>query len=213
VIRFLESVAEWRPEIRFFGGEPFLHPEWSRIFSAAVANGLPITVVTNGTRLLGRAEELVESGVLAIGISVDPPLAHDAFRGKGTFSTCERVVREIHQARARLGSRTPSVVIYTTVYEETYGALTRWAEQLRDWKIDMLRLQHQIWLGNDRRSAWAALSLPLPGHGERLRAFLRERVERIPIPGVPPPPAKGAAPPALCTLPGLTLESKDLDKR
>ena len=95
----------------------------------------------------------MKSGLLAVGISVDPPLAHDAFRGEGTFSTCERVVREIHQARANLGSRTPSIVIYTTVYEETYAALTCWAEQLRDWKIDMLRLQHQIWLGNDRRLA------------------------------------------------------------
>lgn len=152
-IRFLESVADWRPEIRFFGGEPFLHPEWSRIFSAAVACGLSITVVTNGTRLHGLAEDLVKSGLLAIGISVDPPLAHDASRGDGTFSTCERVVQEIHRARAKLGSRTPSIVIYTTVYEETYTALTRWAEQLRGWKIDMLRLQHRIWVGSARRLA------------------------------------------------------------
>lgn len=152
-IRFLESVADWRPEIRFFGGEPFLHPEWSRIFSAAVACGLRITVITNGTRLLGRADELVKSGLLAVGISVDPPVAHDAFRGEGTFSTCERVVQEIHRARAALGSSTPSIVIYTTVYEATYATLTTWAEQLRTWRIDMLRLQHQIWLGSAQRLA------------------------------------------------------------
>jgi MoaA/NifB/PqqE/SkfB family radical SAM enzyme len=150
-IRFLRSVARFRPEIRFFGGEPFLHPEWKRIFSAAVDCGLSITVVTNGTRLLGRARELVKSGLLAIGISVDPPAAHDAFRGAGTFSVCERVVQEIQRARAELGSPTPSIVVYTTVYEATYAALTSWAEQLKDWKIDMLRLQHQIWLGSARR--------------------------------------------------------------
>src|SRR5436190_6836588 len=42
-IRFLESVKSFRPMIRIFGGEPFLHPAWPEIFAAAVANGLPIT--------------------------------------------------------------------------------------------------------------------------------------------------------------------------
>ena len=68
-IRFLESVAPFRPMIRVFGGEPFLHPEWPRIFAAAVSNALPITVVTNGTRLVGKAEELIRSGLLAVATS------------------------------------------------------------------------------------------------------------------------------------------------
>jgi MoaA/NifB/PqqE/SkfB family radical SAM enzyme len=152
-IRFLESVAHFRPAIRFFGGEPFLHPRWPRIFSAAVQNGLEIRAVTNGTRLLGRADELVQSRLLAIGISVDPPSAHDAFRGAGTFASCERVVGEIRRARERLGSSTPSIEIFTTVHEGTYAGLSRWAEQLRGWKIDMLRLQHQIWFSRSRQPA------------------------------------------------------------
>jgi MoaA/NifB/PqqE/SkfB family radical SAM enzyme len=152
-IEFLHSVAQFRPAIRFFGGEPFLHPDWPRIFSAAVRTGLPIRAVTNGTRLLGRADELVRSGLLAIGISVDPPAAHDRFRGEGTFAACERAVAEIRRARERLGSPTPAIEIFTTVHEGTYPALTRWAEQLHDWNIDMLRLQHQIWFSRSRRPA------------------------------------------------------------
>ena len=66
-IRFLESVKSFRPMIRIFGGEPFLHPAWPEIFAAAVANGLPITVVTNGTRLVGRAgRALVASEILSV---------------------------------------------------------------------------------------------------------------------------------------------------
>jgi len=152
-IRFLESVAHFRPAIRFFGGEPFLHPRWPRIFSAAVQNGLEIRAVTNGTRLLGRADDLVQSGLLAVGISVDPPSAHDTFRGAGTFASCERVVGEIRRARERLGSSTPSIEIFTTVHAGTYAGLSRWAEQLRGWKIDMLRLQHQIWFSRSRQPA------------------------------------------------------------
>lgn len=150
-ITFLDSVAHFKPMIRIFGGEPFLHPEWPAIFAAAVRNGLPITVVTNGTRLVGRAEELVRSGLLAVGISIDPPGANDTYRGDGTFAVCEQVVREIQEAKARLGSSTPLIEIYTTVYEGTHASLTAWAERLREWKIDTLRLQHQIWLRTAQR--------------------------------------------------------------
>ena len=150
-IRFLDSVKSFRPMIRVFGGEPFLHPEWPRIFAAAVGNGLPITVVTNATRLVGRAEELVKSGLLAVGISIDPPEANDAYRGAGTFATCKQIVDEIDRAKEKLGSTTPLVEIYSTVYEGTYAKLTSWAEELRHWKIDTLRLQHQIWLRTAQR--------------------------------------------------------------
>lgn len=150
-VAFLQSVAHFRPMIRMFGGEPFLHPDWPAIFAAAVSNGLPITVVTNGTRLLGRAEELIRSGLLAVGISVDPPSANDVHRGDGTFSICERVIAEIREAKARLGSSTPQIEIYTTVYEGTYAQLIPWAERLADWGIDTLRLQHQIWLRTAQR--------------------------------------------------------------
>lgn len=150
-ISFLESVASFKPMIRMFGGEPFLHPEWPKIFAAATKNGLPITVVTNGTKLLGRAEEVVRSGLLALGLSVDPPDVNDKYRGAGTYAMAEQLVREIHEARARLGSATPLIEIYTTVYEGTYANLIRWAETLTEWKIDTLRLQHQIWLRTAQR--------------------------------------------------------------
>ena len=150
-IAFLDSVSSFRPMIRVFGGEPFLHPQWPEIFAAAVRNGLPITVVTNATRLTGTAEQLVRSGLMAVGISVDPPAANDAYRGSGTFAACQSVVREIQAAKAALGSATPLIEIYTTVYEATYASLSEWAEQLREWKIDTLRLQHQIWLRTAQR--------------------------------------------------------------
>ncbi|HEX7155483.1 MAG TPA: radical SAM/SPASM domain-containing protein [Thermoanaerobaculia bacterium] len=150
-IRFLQSVAPFKPMIRIFGGEPFLHPEWPRIFAAAVENGLPITVVTNATRLVGRAEELIKSGLLAVGISVDPQGVNDHYRGDGTYEICEQVVREIHEAKQRLGLKTPLVEIYSTVYEGTYNQITSWAEKLRGWNIDMLRFQHQIWLRTAQR--------------------------------------------------------------
>jgi MoaA/NifB/PqqE/SkfB family radical SAM enzyme len=148
---FLAEVAPFRPMIRVFGGEPFLHPDWERIFAAAVGHGLPLTVVTNGTRLVGKADELVRSGLLAIGISIDPPAVHDRFRGAGTFDLTAQVVREVRAARARLGSPTPLLEVYSTVYDATYDKLVDFAAQLAGWGIDTLRIQHQIWLRVEQR--------------------------------------------------------------
>ncbi len=150
-IRFIESVAPFRPMIRLFGGEPFLHRDWPQIVAAAVANGMSVTAVTNGTRLAGRGRELVRSGMLAVGISVDSPSANDAYRGDGVFEVCERAVREIAAAKEALGATTPLIEIYTTIYEGTYASLTSWAERLRSWPIETLRLQHQIWLRSAQR--------------------------------------------------------------
>jgi MoaA/NifB/PqqE/SkfB family radical SAM enzyme len=151
-IRFLESVASFRPMIRMFGGEPLLHPEWPAVFAAARDHGLPFTIVTNGTRIAGRADEIVRSGLLAVGISIDPPAAHDRYRGAGTFEECRRVLAELREAKTRLGSSTPQIEIFTTVYDGTYDALIAWADELRDWNVDVLRLQHQIWLRKSQRA-------------------------------------------------------------
>jgi MoaA/NifB/PqqE/SkfB family radical SAM enzyme len=150
-LSFLSEVSVWHPSIRLFGGEPFLHPEWFRIVSHGTSLGLSIGAVSNGTRLAGRAEELVRSGLSGIGLSIDPPEVHDRFRGEGTFEACEAVVRELHRARVRLGKPGPAIFVYSTVHEGSYRHLLAWAERLRDWPIDWLRLQHRIWLASAQR--------------------------------------------------------------
>lgn len=169
-LRFLDSIASFRPMIRLFGGEPFLHPEWRRIVAAAVAKGLPVTAVTNGVNLAGSAEDLVRSGLLALGISIDPPESHDRDRGRGTFTRCKELVAEIAAARSRLGSDTPRLEIYTTVHERSYAALGGWAEQLRRWPIETLRIQHLIWFSSARWDRSAVLLERAMGTSRLFRA-------------------------------------------
>jgi MoaA/NifB/PqqE/SkfB family radical SAM enzyme len=169
-LRFLESVAPFRPMIRMFGGEPLLHPEWPRIFARTHELGLPFTIVTNGTRIAGHAEELVRSGITAVGISVDPPVAHEKHRGAGSFAMCRSVIDELHDAKARLGSGTPLIEIFTTVYDGTYDHLIEWADELRTWPIDMLRFQHQIWLRTAQRPVSEALIAGACGDSEFFRS-------------------------------------------
>lgn len=144
--RFIEDVAPFRPMLRLFGGEAFLHPEWPEIVAAARAAGLPCTAVTNGMRIERDAEALVASGMLAVGVSVDADgAANDEARGKGTSAKVRRGLEALAKARERAGSETPRVEIFTTVHEGNYDRLVDWADELAGWPIHMLRLQHLIW--------------------------------------------------------------------
>jgi MoaA/NifB/PqqE/SkfB family radical SAM enzyme len=143
---FLDDVAPFKPMIRLFGGEPFLHPDWRRVVERVRELGMFCTSVSNGQRLVREAEDVVRSGMLAIGISLDTdsPI-NDALRGKGSLDKVRRGLQLLREAKARLGIETPRVEIYTTVHEGTYAYLADWADELAGWGIDKLRLQHLIW--------------------------------------------------------------------
>ena len=67
-LRLVRSVADFHPMIRLFGGEPFLHPEWKQDHRRSpAAMGLHCTAVSNGMRLVKEAEDVVRSGLLAVG--------------------------------------------------------------------------------------------------------------------------------------------------
>lgn len=150
-LRFLDGVAPFRPMIRLFGGEPFIHPEWRRVVDHARAHGLHCTAVSNGMRLIKEPEDIVRSGLLAIGISLDTDGAiNDELRGRGTLDTIRRGLAAVDEVKRRLGSDTPRIEIYTTVHEGTYAHLVDWADELSSWGISKLRLQHLIWFSSDQ---------------------------------------------------------------
>jgi len=153
-LRLIDSVAAFHPMIRLFGGEPFIHPEWPRVVAAVRGHGLHCTAVSNGMRLEREAETVVQSGLLAVGISLDTTApVNDALRGDGSLATVERGLRAVAEAKKRLGSETPLIEIYTTVHEGTYSRLVEWAAELSAWGIHKLRLQHLIWFSSAQREA------------------------------------------------------------
>jgi MoaA/NifB/PqqE/SkfB family radical SAM enzyme len=153
-LRLVRSVADFHPMIRLFGGEPFLHPEWKKIIDFARGLGLHCTAVSNGMRLEREAEDVVRSGLLAVGVSLDTsdPALGDS-RGQGVTASVQRGLAALSEAKKRLGSKTPVVEIYTTVHEGTYHRLAEWAEELSAWDIHKLRLQHLIWFSSQQRDA------------------------------------------------------------
>ncbi|MEC8276563.1 MAG: radical SAM protein [Myxococcota bacterium] len=78
------------------GGEPLLHPELCEIVRLAKSLGLSVNITTNGTRVEGMFDELVDSGVDSLSFSLDGlKETHERIRGKdGCFDeTCSAIRR------------------------------------------------------------------------------------------------------------------------
>lgn len=83
LLGLVDELASFRPMIRFFGGEALLHPDWPVIVARARSHGIFCTGVSNGIRLARQADEMIASGLLAVGISLDGEDAeNDGARGE-----------------------------------------------------------------------------------------------------------------------------------
>ncbi len=85
VSRILDEMASVNREMMLIltGGEPLCRPDLEEIVARAAAHGMTVVLGTNGTLLSPeRARALAESGLTAVGISLDSlvPERHDAFR-------------------------------------------------------------------------------------------------------------------------------------
>jgi len=91
--------------ITLSGGEPTLRPDWPLIARAAVARGVVVNMVTNGTTMTERlADRMADVGLSNVGISLDgSPAVHESIRGPGTFRKLVRAVGLLRDAGVAYG--------------------------------------------------------------------------------------------------------------
>jgi Fe-coproporphyrin III synthase len=96
------------PSLLLSGGEPLIHPRFFDLVEKASANGLKLTISTNGTLITPeKAALLKQANVAYVGISLDGIGAvHDQFRRKeGAFDGAVRGFRNCHDVGQKTGLR------------------------------------------------------------------------------------------------------------
>ena len=96
--RFVESIAPLKPMLILSGGEPLLRPDLFQIIRLAVSLGIRVSLASNGTLITsGLAEEIADSGVSRVSISLDGADAamHDHGRGQGSFRRSSRGIENL----------------------------------------------------------------------------------------------------------------------
>jgi MoaA/NifB/PqqE/SkfB family radical SAM enzyme len=116
-------------------GEPLLHPRFFEMVRYAAARGIRVSTNTNLTALSPRrAEELVQSGLACVHVSLDAAdaAAYEYIRVGARFPKVLRNLRWVMEAKARLGASQPEVRLVAV-------AMRRNLEQL----AELVRLAHR----------------------------------------------------------------------
>jgi MoaA/NifB/PqqE/SkfB family radical SAM enzyme len=110
-------------KIHLSGGEPLLREDLFELIEYMVAKGMRVNLTTNGTLLTReKAEELADSGVKSISVSIDSPEAriHDRIRAKGAWKRTMKGLRNLRRAIGKAKAKTKirlNTVISRTNYE------------------------------------------------------------------------------------------------
>lgn len=144
VDRLLDQMERYRPEIALMGGEPTLHPQCAEAIRRIRQRGFRVNMVTNGTLLEKRAEELIRAGLQTINLSLDGPAeVHDVIRGRaGTFDRAVRGLQACREAESRGVGPSPEFHIFCAITGENHARLVELLEELAPFAPTHVQLNH-----------------------------------------------------------------------
>jgi MoaA/NifB/PqqE/SkfB family radical SAM enzyme len=118
----VDDVAPWKPYIWFTGGEPTLYPHFVPLVHYIKSKGMLAGVTTNGTTLKRRAEEILQSPMDMMVISIDGKGGiHNNVRGheKAYERTTEGVL-QLQELKKQKGIKKPAVIINCALTPDNY---------------------------------------------------------------------------------------------
>lgn len=141
---FIEEVSEWKPYLYFFGGEPLLRRDISKILAFATSRKL-LTALNSNTTLMTEelAEGLVRSGLDYYVASLDGPeqINNKIRKGNDVYNRVISGIKLLAGAKKRLKSALPAVEVCTTVTAENAEHILETAEIVNGLGVDFFALQ------------------------------------------------------------------------
>jgi MoaA/NifB/PqqE/SkfB family radical SAM enzyme len=77
--------------LNIFGGEPLLHPKLMEMLAAAVEKNMGPAMITNGWLLPAKLDQLAQTGLKNVYISIDSPVIEEHEANRGLKGVCERI--------------------------------------------------------------------------------------------------------------------------
>lgn len=149
LMRLVDGVADFRPTLTLFGGEPLLYRDLVPLVRYAASRGLRTNMITNASGLAGKADDLVEAGLREIIVSVDgPEKVHDEIRGQdGSFRRAMEGVDAVRAARARRMGRYPVIHLNSTLNPENVDCLEDTIRVAERSEVESITFHHPVYLG------------------------------------------------------------------
>lgn len=148
-------------EIYFTTKEPLIHPNIIELIKFCTDLDIACSVVTNGIALCDKvfAEELLNSGVVAVSISLEGATeeTNDLIRGKGSFKKAIKGIYNLYEISMQ--SRRPIIInIQMTLNKFNYKECERIPELINTMPIDTLAIGDISNTGNARKNSEIILS-------------------------------------------------------
>jgi len=116
-------------------GEPFLNPDLLAIVRHAKAGGAAVLTTTNFSLCAGKAEEIVDSGLNLIKVSLDAarPETYLKIRGRDFFDRIIPGIEELQRIKEKKRSATPFLRLQFVLQSENLGEI-----------VEMVALAHRL---------------------------------------------------------------------
>lgn len=139
--KFIDQIAQYKPNICLSGGEPLFYKGWYEIAKFVKSKKLYLSLQTNGTLIKDFADKIVETvDNLAIGLNSYKEDIEDKIREKGTFRKILEGIDEINRIEPK--NKNLKIEIWTVIMEENYGNLEEFIEFAKNLNIDKISFRH-----------------------------------------------------------------------
>lgn len=144
----VDDITIFRPNITLFGGEPFLYTHCLDLIRYIKRKELHCLIITNGSILEKIAEEIVDSGLDELNVSLDGQSAlHDEIRGMpGLYNTIVSGLKQVGKYKEALKRKLPLINLQCTINRYNYQHLEQMLEVAKETKADSLTYHHLIFL-------------------------------------------------------------------
>ncbi|MDD4876816.1 MAG: radical SAM protein [Dehalococcoidales bacterium] len=167
--KVIDQIYNSKPYISLCGrGEPFMHPEFFNIISYVKSKGLWCAVDTNGTLLERNVDQLLNSHIDLVSVSIDSiGDVQDEIRGvPGTF---QKIVAGIKALRAKAEKSKPIIRVNCVITGYSADHLEKVYELAKDLGVDMLNFSHSMYIRTESMlKAQEKLSQNLPKPREKI---------------------------------------------
>lgn len=150
-MKFIDEICAFKPILGFTGGEPFIAPHLLPLIRYIKKRKMSCYIVTNGTFLESKAEEIIDSGLDSLTVSLDGPASvHDTIRGEeGLFSRVCQGIRQINVLKKHKGRKHPFLRINFTITGDNFRYLNEMVEIAEELEASALNISH-LWYWNER---------------------------------------------------------------
>ena len=149
---FLLDVKSFYPTIYLSGGEPLLYSHILDLLNFLQQNKLYTLVNTNGVLLEGFADQLVESGVDKLVISIDgPEEIHDKNRGK-TFRKIVKGIEKLNAKKKDEKKPFPLIRINCLITPFNFKVLEEVVNIASQLEVESLSFQHPMFATDERKN-------------------------------------------------------------